>query len=428
MARSVIDSNLKDRTARSRLAARGKPHYRLIEPGLHLGYRKPRGRKGKAAAAGAWVVRHYVGGQAYVTETIGTADDYSDSDGVAVLDFRQAQDKARAAHVRRAHADAGVAGPLTVAAALAAHFEHLEGKGQSVVDQQYHARAFILPTLGDVEVSALTAERIRRWFHGLIKLPPRVRTRPGQPQQYRAIDEGDADALRRRKSSANRIRTTLAAALNHAYDEGKVASNAAWSRAGPFENVDRARLRYLTVAEAKRLINAADPEFRPMVMAALQSGCRYGELCRLKIRDFNPDSATLAIWQSKSGKPRHVVLADEGAQFFAQLCAGRDPGDLMLPRADGRAWGKGHQNAFMVDACRRAKIPPIGFHGLRHSWASLAVMAGMPLMVVAQNLGHASTKMVEKHYGHLSKSYITDAVRDFAPKFGIAKSNVSVLR
>lgn len=47
-------------------------------------------------------------------------------------------------------------------------------------------------------------------------------------------------------------------------------------------------------------------------------------------------------------------------------------------------------------------------------------MNGMPLIVVAKNLGHTSTKMVEKHYGHLAPSFIVDAVRDNAPSFGVA--------
>ena len=73
----------------------------------------------------------------------------------------------------------------------------------------------------------------------------------------------------------------------------------------------------------------------------------------------------------------------------------------------------------MRDACERAKItPPINFHGLRHTWASLATMNAMPLMVVARNLGHVDTRMVEKHYGHLAPSYVADAVRAGAPKFG----------
>jgi hypothetical protein len=42
------------------------------------------------------------------------------------------------------------------------------------------------------------------------------------------------------------------------------------------------------------------------------------------------------------------------------------------------------------------------FHALRHTWASLAVMGGVPLLVVAKNLGHVDTRMVEKHYGHLA--------------------------
>ena len=42
---------------------------------------------------------------------------------------------------------------------------------------------------------------------------------------------------------------------------------------------------------------AADVEFRPLVIAALQTGCRYQELARLKVADFNPDVGTLAIWR-----------------------------------------------------------------------------------------------------------------------------------
>jgi integrase len=87
--------------------------------------------------------------------------------------------------------------------------------------------------------------------------------------------------------------------------------------------VEVARVRCLTVAEAERLINACDPEFRALVRAGLETGCRYGELTRLEVCDFNPDASTLAIRQSKSGKPRHVVLTDEGAAFFRRYCAGR---------------------------------------------------------------------------------------------------------
>ena len=78
----------------------------------------------------------------------------------------------------------------------------------------------------------------------------------------------------------------------------------------------------------------------------------------------------------------------------------------------------------MAKACERAKIkPPISFHSLRHSWASLAVMAGVPLLVVARNLGHADARMVEKHYGHLAQSYIVDAIRVGAPRFGMVKAS-----
>jgi integrase len=156
-----------------------------------------------------------------------------------------------------------------------------------------------------------------------------------------------------------------------------------------------------------------------LVRAALCTGARYGELVRLTVADFNADVGTVAVRQSKSGKPRHIVLTDEGRAFFRELTTGRSGDQIMLRKANGTAWTMSHQLRPMAEAVERAKIKPaISFHGLRHTWASLAVMNGVPLMVVARNLGHADTRMVEKHYGHLAPSFIADAIRDGAPQFG----------
>jgi integrase len=142
-------------------------------------------------------------------------------------------------------------------------------------------------------------------------------------------------------------------------------------------------------------------------------------LIGLECADYNPDSATLHIRRSKTGEARHVVLTSDGAAFFAQVCAGRAGSERMFARADGQAWMPSQQARPLLEANQRAKIdPPITFHGLRHCWASLAIMNGTPLLVVAKNLGHSDGRMVEKHYGHLSQSFIADAIRAGAPKFG----------
>ena len=90
---------------------------------------------------------------------------------------------------------------------------------------------------------------------------------------------------------------------------------------------------------------------------------------------------------------------------------------------DKAAWREAEQKRPMQEACARAKISPAsGFHQLRHTWASHAVMNGVPLVIVAQNMGHSGTMMVEKHYGHLAPSYVSDAIRAGAPKFGFKPS------
>jgi hypothetical protein len=61
--------------------------------------------------------------------------------------------------------------------------------------------------------------------------------------------------------------------------------------------------------------------------------------------------------------------------------------------------------------------------------ALTAVMNGMPLMIVARNLGHRDTRMCELHYAHLPPGHVRDAIREGAPKFGFKPdSKVALLR
>ncbi len=220
----------------------------------------------------------------------------------------------------------------------------------------------------------------------------------------------------------------LRAALNRAFENDKVDSDKAWRKVQPFKGVDRARVRYLTLADATRLINASDPEFRPLVQAALFTGGRYGQIAQLVVADFDPDAATVRMRTRKgdgSERVHHVHLMPEAVQFFDKACAGRGGKDLIFTRANGAPWKKSHQIRPIEEASGRAKISPTAnFHVTRHTWASHAVMNGVPLLVVAKNLGHSDTRMVEKHYGHLAPSYVADAIRAGAPRFGVIDSNV----
>lgn len=405
MSGTVKEANLRTRTARVRLRRGREPSWHTLLPGrAHLGWQRWPG-----PAAGRWVLRQYVEGR-YRTTPLGPADDIEGSG----LSFERAEAGARAI----LDAPVAAAARLTVRQAMQDYIEQMGDDGRPTRDLVSRTQAWILPTLGDLVVSDLTTERLRRWRTMMAKMPAMKRTRSGEQQAYKA-EPITEEAIRRRRASANRVLTMLKAALNRAFKNGRVTSDLAWRRVEPFRAVEEARVRYLSVAEAKRLINAADPDFRPLVEAALQTGCRYGELVALQVADFNPDAGTVHIRKSKSGKARHVVLTDEGSQFFRRLCAGRLGGDTLFLRADGGPWKEAQQQRPMLDACERAKIkPPIGIHQLRHTWASLAVMAGVPLVVVARNLGHVDTRMVEKFYGHLEDTYIAAAIRAGAPRFG----------
>lgn len=365
MPRSVSDAPLTTRAARERLARRHQPYWRAIEAGAAVGYRK-------GATGGVWLVRvaDPTAGGGYRQAALGSADDALKADGAKVFDWRQAETAARSYIARHHRIAAGLepdpasapAKPYTVADAFADYLaDYLTRGGKAPQEVRYNFNAHILPALGSLPVGRLTRDKLKAWQQAIAASPARLRGKKGQTAYRPATN--DPDAQRRRRVTANHVLTTLKAALNYARSEGKVACPPdAWSAVKPFREVDAPKVRYLLDDEITRLANACPADFRDLVTGALLTGCRYGELAAMKAADFDPQARTVTVGRAKSGKPRHVVLTDEGAAFFARLAAGK-AGSAIRTRRTCAAGDAGRAGA---DAPRAmAKVRPIPFDARR---------------------------------------------------------------
>lgn len=422
MARKSRDEVLDNRSARLRLPVRREPYWRNIQEGRALGYRRIAGGK-----SGTWIARHYVKDRTprNLFQALGSADDYLDADGDGTLSYQQAYDAAGAWFATLSKKEP--VKQITVAEAMAHYMTHYRAKGgKAERETQFTVDAHILPSLGKRLVDDLTAGIIKAWRDKLATAPARLRaSADGTPKSRATLD---AAGKRARRSTANRIMTTLKAALNLAYRDGLAQSDDAWRRVQPFHGVDAAKVRWLTDDEAARLVNATQGAFRNLVVAALLTGCRYGELCNLRVADLDLVGGRATVREAKAGKPRVVTLTTEAAQLFTTASAGKPRNALVLPRDDGEQWLKSHQSRRLSDACKLAGIAPaIGFHILRHTHASRLAQAGVSMSVIAAQLGN-SEAICSKHYAHLAPSYLAEAMRaGFADTGLVPQSNVTPL-
>ena len=428
MARTLRNPTLDKRDARLRLKSGAKHWGALGELGLHIGYRRgPR--------SGTWYARRMAEGR-YILTTLGATDDATDADGRTVLNYHQAVAKARLwwqSEGRKALGlDEHKAGPYTVGDACEDYLKYFVAKGgKSEYATRRVIEVHIRPALGLKDTAKLTSRHIRDWHHALALAPKMLRTkRAARTRSAKPVDATDGDAMRSRRASANRILTVLKAVLNHAWHERRLPSDEAWRPVEPFKKVDAPVVRYLSRDECHLLVNTCPTDLRTLVRGALLTGARYGELCRLRVADVNLDSGTLAIRHAKGGKPRHIILTDEGRELFTELTAGRKSDANVFLREDGRGWGPAQQTRPIRDACDRAAIAPaIGFHALRHTHATALAMAGVPMGVIAKQLGHADSRITERHYAHLAPSYVADTIRASFPKLGLSGGkSVSALR
>ena len=430
MARTKRSAKLDTWTARKKLKT-GQYHQERLGHGQYIAYRKP-----KNGGTGTWTARWWNEEDNRTLQSrLGFADDIQDADGNQILSYPQAHQIAllwfrTIQRQTNIELDGSTVpkGSFKIKDAMEAYFKDGELRGMKSVDHvRKLSRAWILPTLGHLEVSRLTRMRLEAWRDEISQSSRKKATKLGLPPRYFPPPATD-DEKRCRKVLANRVLALLKASLNHCSDRGHFdVIDKCWQPVKAFKGVGKPRTKFLTLDEQYRLVNACPPEFKELVKAALFTGCRFGELQRLQCKDYDPDNGTIYVAISKTGKPRHIFLTEEAKAFFAEITKDRDPESIMLyqtrnTRKNGRIktqWDMNHKMILLNKALEKANIGKITFHELRHTYASTLVNRGCSLFVVAHQLGHATTKMVEQVYGHLAPSTVRDEVMRTMPNLGI---------
>jgi integrase len=370
--------NITTTAGRVRLAPHKEPYWHKISKGRFVGFRK-------LANGGTWVAR-FTSGKAKSHLRLGTDGELPEYDDALKL-AREWFNKLAG--------DLTVAGPYTVRQCIADYVADLRLRAgdDSATRIRQNAEKHIIPTLGKIQVSRLSTQRLKTWRDGLV------------------AESGDAEKVRQSKDTANRILRIFTAALNRAFRDGTVASDSEWRRVKAFPKVSKARDVFLTAAQCRALIDACTPDFGALVESAVLTGARLGELATATVKAFDTRQGTLHV-DGKTG-PRDIVLSDDAVAHLKQLCRNKLPGALIHVHADGRPWKDSQQceridnaviaaNAKISDPQKRISADCV-FYSLRHSHASMALLAGVIPQALAENMG-TSTRMLELHYAKFFRS------------------------
>ena len=205
-------------------------------------------------------------------------------------------------------------------------------------------------------------------------------------------------------ASVNREMQALSSALTAAVKEY------GWLDDSPMRKVKRltepsGRVRFLSAAERGALLRecrAHDEALHTLVVMAISTGARQGELLGLRWADVDMRRGLLTFHETKNGERRSVPLV--GAAFTLLAEHGkvrRMDTDLVFPGRTGKSREVGKM---FREACQRAGVKNFRFHDLRHTAASELAMGGATLAEIAEVLGHKTLQMV-KRYAHLTEGH-----------------------
>jgi len=232
-----------------------------------------------------------------------------------------------------------------------------------------------------------------------------------------AITEARAALLDRVSgATSNRYLAALSAVLTLAEKEWE------WLSRNPVSKVrrraeSRGRVRFLSDDERKRLLKACeashDRRLHPLVLFALTTGARQGELLGLRWEDVDLENARARLQKTKNKDRRSISFPGSAGEVLREMAkAPHDSGYLFangdgLPTFSKKPW---------LAALNEAKIDDFRFHDLRHTAASYLAMSGATLPELAAFLGHRTLAMVQR-YAHLTESHSESVAQRMAQQF-----------
>lgn len=185
-----------------------------------------------------------------------------------------------------------------------------------------------------------------------------------------------------------------------------------------FNEKNRRRLRYLEWNEIKKLVDVCGEKIKPMVIAALHTGMRQGEIIKLKWSDINFNRRFIMIDRTKNNEKRDIPMSAYLTDMLLELKQ-KSQSAYVFANSSGKSWSRfGSIRKQFDDAMEKAEIEDFHFHDLRHTFASHLIMGGFDLLTVKELLGHKSLEMTLR-YAHLSSDHKRLAVDSvIGSKFG----------
>jgi integrase len=173
---------------------------------------------------------------------------------------------------------------------------------------------------------------------------------------------------------------------------------------------------FFSFEEAPRILAAASGEWKTMARVAMRTGLRRGELLALRWEDLDLKAGKMLVRQNivrghigtpKSGKPREIPL---GKATVAALKAHRHlRGELVFCTQDGGVLDTNRVHRALTGICVKAGLRCVGWHTMRHTFASHLAMRNVPLKAIQELMGHATIQMTMR-YAHLMPGVTSEAV------------------